>query len=206
MASFLTITFFGGLGMFVFALLMTGLFSLMKESKTVPVLLAVFSILLAFGSIFAYRNVPEAQKGKKNAAETKAGVIAGGAAAGDINSEAEIADTEPEPSVGGEDDFAETGSDDGTDQSMPEAVSDPNETTIPAAGSSDNSDSDNNTDQQNISAQYVLNTNTKEIHLPDCDEVPKIAPENYAGSNDGIDDLIEQGYSPCGHCKPDEIF
>ena len=34
--------------MFVFALLMVGLYSLVHEEKTVPVMLAAFSILLAF--------------------------------------------------------------------------------------------------------------------------------------------------------------
>ncbi|MDO4260847.1 MAG: hypothetical protein Q4C82_02120 [Eubacteriales bacterium] len=60
----------------------------------------------------------------------------------------------------------------------------------------------NNTEQQNTSASYVLNTNTGKFHYPSCSSVAKIAPQNYSTSNSSRDDLVAQGYSPCGRCKP----
>lgn len=49
---------------------------------------------------------------------------------------------------------------------------------------------------------YVLNTNTKKFHYSTCKDVGKIKSTNYATSSSGRDDLINQGYSPCGHCHP----
>ncbi len=45
---------------------------------------------------------------------------------------------------------------------------------------------------------YVLNTNTKKIHNPDCPSVDDIAPENYEESNLSLEELEAQGYSRCG--------
>lgn len=49
---------------------------------------------------------------------------------------------------------------------------------------------------------YILNTNSHKFHDPSCSGVDKMKEENketYTGSRD---ELIEQGYSPCGICKP----
>lgn len=49
---------------------------------------------------------------------------------------------------------------------------------------------------------YVLNTSSGKFHLPSCSSVEKMDPSNrqdYIGSRE---DLIAQGYSPCGSCKP----
>lgn len=51
-------------------------------------------------------------------------------------------------------------------------------------------------------SQYVLNTNTRKFHYPHCSSAKKISDKNrqdYFGSRD---DLISQGYDPCGNCKP----
>lgn len=55
-------------------------------------------------------------------------------------------------------------------------------------------------EQQNTTDAYVLNTSTLKIHHPNCDDVKKIKPENYATSNISEDELISQGYTRCGHC------
>lgn len=50
--------------------------------------------------------------------------------------------------------------------------------------------------------KYILNTNSKKFHLPDCSGASSMKAENreeYTGSRD---DLIDQGYTPCGTCKP----
>lgn len=59
-----------------------------------------------------------------------------------------------------------------------------------------------NPEQQNTSETYVLNTSTMKFHYPHCSSVKQIAPHNYATSSTNRDDLISQGYSPCGRCKP----
>jgi hypothetical protein len=59
-----------------------------------------------------------------------------------------------------------------------------------------------NAEQQQTSASYVLNTNTHKFHYPGCKSVKKISPENYSTSNSSRDELISQGYDPCGNCKP----
>lgn len=49
---------------------------------------------------------------------------------------------------------------------------------------------------------YVLNTSSRRFHLPDCSGAASIKPENrqeYTGTREG---LIEEGYQPCGSCKP----
>ena len=50
---------------------------------------------------------------------------------------------------------------------------------------------------------YVLNISSKKIHYPYCDAVAKIKPENSQNSYEKIEELIVQGYSPCGSCKPE---
>lgn len=57
-----------------------------------------------------------------------------------------------------------------------------------------------NPEQQNTVDTYVLNTNTKLIHHPDCQHVRKIAEQNYATSNESIGDLESQGYRVCKVC------
>ena len=53
-----------------------------------------------------------------------------------------------------------------------------------------------------IGTHYVLNTNTHKFHYPSCEDVGKIAPQNYADFSGTRDEAIAQGYSPCGHCRP----
>ena len=49
---------------------------------------------------------------------------------------------------------------------------------------------------------YVLNTNSKKFHLPDCKNAKDIKQENrefYSGSRKSV---ISMGYKPCGGCNP----
>ena len=49
---------------------------------------------------------------------------------------------------------------------------------------------------------YVLNTSSKKFHKPDCSSVSSISDgnrEEYTGTRAA---LIEEGYAPCGNCKP----
>ncbi len=47
---------------------------------------------------------------------------------------------------------------------------------------------------------YVLNTNTQKIHYSTCHDVEKIDLQNYETSVLSLDELLNQGYTTCGHC------
>lgn len=49
---------------------------------------------------------------------------------------------------------------------------------------------------------YILNTNTFRFHYADCDSVREMNPRNRRATNESRDQLIEEGYVPCGSCKP----
>lgn len=66
----------------------------------------------------------------------------------------------------------------------------------------DNFNTYNNPEQQQTASSYVLNTSTMKFHHPTCRDVKKIAPQNYSTYDGSRDDVIGQGYSPCGHCSP----
>ncbi len=55
---------------------------------------------------------------------------------------------------------------------------------------------------EDVGQDYVINTNSGKFHFPSCSSAKKIKPSNrrdYCGSRE---DLINQGYSPCGRCHP----
>lgn len=49
---------------------------------------------------------------------------------------------------------------------------------------------------------FVLNTNTQKYHLPSCNSVQDMNPENKEEFTGSRADLESQGYEPCGNCKP----
>ena len=50
---------------------------------------------------------------------------------------------------------------------------------------------------------YVLNTNTKKFHLPDCSSVSRMSARNRRDTTMSYDEVIDAGYDPCGNCHPD---
>ena len=52
-----------------------------------------------------------------------------------------------------------------------------------------------------ISDGYILNTNSKKIHLPDCSAVDNMSDSNKAYT-DNYDKAISEGYTPCKICNP----
>lgn len=50
--------------------------------------------------------------------------------------------------------------------------------------------------------EYVLNTHTLKFHKPDCASVQDMNPTNREDVTTTREDLIKQGYSPCGNCNP----
>ena len=49
---------------------------------------------------------------------------------------------------------------------------------------------------------YVLNTNTGKFHYPECSSVDRMSEKNKRVVTDTRDDVIAQGYDPCGNCNP----
>lgn len=50
--------------------------------------------------------------------------------------------------------------------------------------------------------EYVLNTSSKKFHRPDCSGVTSMSAANRQDYTGTRQSLIDQGYSPCGTCKP----
>lgn len=49
---------------------------------------------------------------------------------------------------------------------------------------------------------YVLNTNTRRFHDPGCKSVSDMKDKNKEEFHGSREELIEQGYKPCGNCRP----
>lgn len=49
---------------------------------------------------------------------------------------------------------------------------------------------------------YILNTNTKRFHYTNCNSVNEMKEKNKKESTQTRDELISQGYKPCGSCNP----
>ena len=49
---------------------------------------------------------------------------------------------------------------------------------------------------------YILNTATFKFHNPSCKDVKKMKPENKETYTGTRSEVIDMGYSPCGHCHP----
>ena len=55
------------------------------------------------------------------------------------------------------------------------------------------------TDQQEV-GEYVLNLNTKKFHLPTCSSVDDMADHNKKIVTGTIDEIMDEGYTPCARC------
>lgn len=51
-------------------------------------------------------------------------------------------------------------------------------------------------------SDFVLNTNTKKFHLPSCGNAGKIQKENKENFTGDRQQLVKNGYEPCGSCNP----
>ena len=61
------------------------------------------------------------------------------------------------------------------------------------------------TQTQEIESQavgYVCNTSTKKFHYPSCDSVNHMKEENRLFTNLSREELLAEGYTPCGNCNP----
>ena len=53
-----------------------------------------------------------------------------------------------------------------------------------------------------ITTTYILNTNNKKFHKEDCSSVKDMKEKNKETYKGSREDLISQGYEPCGRCNP----
>ena len=51
-------------------------------------------------------------------------------------------------------------------------------------------------------ASYILNTRSRTFHKPSCESVGDISSRNRRSFTGTREELIEQGYDPCGGCRP----
>lgn len=51
---------------------------------------------------------------------------------------------------------------------------------------------------------YIINKNTKKFHKISCEKVQDMLPKNKKEYKGSAKELIEQGYTPCQTCRPDE--
>lgn len=71
-----------------------------------------------------------------------------------------------------------------------------------ATGESKAESADSSSSSSSKNTTYILNTSSMKFHTPDCGSVEKISEENRKSFSGNRDDMIEQGYTPCGNCKP----
>ena len=75
-----------------------------------------------------------------------------------------------------------------------------------SSGSTTEAESENPIETSGATASetktYILNTKTKKFHLPSCTAVDKMADSNKQEYISSREDVIDQGYTPCGICKP----
>lgn len=74
-----------------------------------------------------------------------------------------------------------------------------NKSLSPSSESSNNSQSG----KDNTEATYVLNTNSKKIHKPDCSAVDDMSNSNKQETNESIETLLNEGYTKCKMCNPE---
>ncbi len=53
-----------------------------------------------------------------------------------------------------------------------------------------------------VGTDYILNTNTHKFHYPDCRSVKQMKAKNRKEYTGTREELIAQGYDPCGNCHP----
>lgn len=69
---------------------------------------------------------------------------------------------------------------------------------------SESSDYDNYYDDDDYDGEYdyIVNISTKKFHYPSCSSVSKMKESNKEYFSGTREELVNDGYSPCGNCKP----
>lgn len=79
---------------------------------------------------------------------------------------------------------------------------------LPSETDTQNSTTSNSSSRQTSSdaqvTEYVVNVNNKKVHLPSCSSVKNIKEQNKKTVTDSLAHLIQEGYTPCNTCLPQE--
>lgn len=73
---------------------------------------------------------------------------------------------------------------------------------LPAAGEAGSEGQPEASSSSGEVRAYVLNTRSKKFHDPDCPSVAKMSSKNRSDVEESRDDLMAQGFEPCGNCNP----
>ena len=57
-------------------------------------------------------------------------------------------------------------------------------------------------ESESVERDYVLNTGSRKFHDPSCPSVQDISGSNRESFHGTRDELIADGYEPCGACRP----
>ena len=74
--------------------------------------------------------------------------------------------------------------------------------TVTAAPAPKTEVSNSTSSSSSVSSTYILNTNTKKFHTPDCGSVEQMKDANKKEFSGSRDELIAEGYVPCKKCNP----
>ena len=69
-------------------------------------------------------------------------------------------------------------------------------------GAASNTEATQDAPSDGTQGTYVLNTKSMKFHKPECSSVSTIKDVNKQDYSGARQDLIDEGYSPCGECKP----
>ena len=69
-------------------------------------------------------------------------------------------------------------------------------------GASDSGEADGQEEASSGEQTYILNNNTMKFHDPDCSSADDIKAKNKSEFTGTREELIEEGYEPCGKCRP----
>ena len=71
-----------------------------------------------------------------------------------------------------------------------------------SSGGNNNFNSSDVSGTTDMSADYILNTNTMKFHYPGCSSVKRMFDKNKQSFHGTRDEVIAMGYDPCGNCNP----
>lgn len=56
--------------------------------------------------------------------------------------------------------------------------------------------------EQSVDEKYIINTKSRVFHEPDCSHIQNMKPQNKYETDKTYQQLVNEGYRPCGHCIP----
>lgn len=87
-------------------------------------------------------------------------------------------------------------------QTQPGAETIPDEPQAGDTSSEEQPPEDNGSTESSGQMEYVLNTSSHKFHYPDCSSVSQMSDANRQDFVGTREEVIAQGYEPCGNCNP----